>query len=236
MGQRVAVFFAGLLLVLSCQANDRFIVLPEIEPFYGADGQGAYNKILAEIGRRSGIDIRIESYPLARAVLVFSSDPDSCYIVSAGMAEHLLGLKFVENAERLNTGKVVFATPQSSNTPTSLSEFRNANIAILIGEPLALYDLDDLNINFQEVRSHEQSIKLLELGRVDAIMGSMVELIPYADGLALHEQIPITTYRETITCHSSQASRNFLRQLDPVIHSMRADGSLSRLLGEYLID
>lgn len=83
--------------------------------------------------------------------------------------------------------------------------------------------------------THDQGLELLEAGKVDAMLGSVADLIPYKDKLVYDAANPIYAVDESLVCHPGAASEAFLNKANTAIHSMKSDGSLKSILGEYYL-
>ena len=76
---------------------------------------------------------------------------------------------------------------------------------------------------------------MLKAGRVDAMLGSVGDLIDFKDRLNYEDADPIYSANENIVCHPGAESTAFLEKVDPVIQSMKSDGSLKAILGKYYL-
>jgi len=67
------------------------------------------------------------------------------------------------------------------------------------------------------------------------MLGSVGDLIAYKDKLNYEDADPIYAVDEKLVCHPGAASEAFLRKVDPAIRSMKSDGRLKAILGEYYL-
>lgn len=228
---------AMVLLAVStvCAAADRVIIMPAMEPYFSADGNARYQRLMTEILRRSGNDISIEHYPLARAILNFDQNKKACIPGARKLAFGFLGYDVIDAGIAINKLNVVIATRKSDPQITSTAALRNRSVAALLGQALGVYGIPVSTLTIHYVSSLEQAVKLLEKGRVQAIVGTATGLLPHRSALNFDRNRPVFSIDENIICHPGTESEAFLRSIRPAIQSMRQDGSLKSILGEYYL-
>jgi ABC-type amino acid transport substrate-binding protein len=225
-----------MLISAQCYAAKRVIIIPEIPRYYQADGNGAYQKLMHEILRRSGESAELLNFPLSRATVMFDKFKNACYPVSLKLAVDILGYKLVATGEAINRFKIVIATLRGTAMMTSFKQVRGRSIAALPTADLAAYGYSSSSsITVRYVPTHEQGLEMLEAGKVSAMLGSVGDLIVYKDKLNYEDASPIYSVEERLVCHPGAASEAFLKKVDPAIRSMKADGSLKSILGEYYL-
>lgn len=228
---------AFILLTLSslCAAADRIIVMPAMEPYFSENGNARYQQLMQEILRRSGNNIKIEYLPLAKSIQLFDQNRNACYPTARKLAFGFLGHDVIDVGVALNKFKIVIATPKSDPLVSSIESLRNRSVAAINGNVLSAYGIPVSHTTIHYVNTYEQSVKLLEKGRVNAIVGSAIALMPYRDKLNFDVDNPVFSVDEGIVCHPGDESRAFLESIRPAIQSMKADGSLKSILGEYYL-
>jgi hypothetical protein len=223
------------MLAAPCFASERIIIIPEIPRYYDKDGNGAYQKLMKEILRRSGESAKLANYPLSRATVMFDKFKNACYPVSLKLAVDVLRYKLIATTEPINRFKIVIATLRGNAMITSFDQIRGRRIAALPTADLAAYGYVASSLTVVYVPSHDQGLKLLQAGKVDAILGSVGDLIPYKNKLNYEDASPIYAADESLVCHPGVAAEAFLEKVDPVVRSMKSDGSLKAILGEYYL-
>lgn len=228
---------AFILLTLSslCAAADQIMVMPAMEPYFSENGNARYQLLMQEILRRSGNDINIEYLPLAKSIQFFDQNKNACYPAARKLAFGFLGHDVIDAGVAINKFKIVIATPKSEPLISSAESLRNRSVAAIIGNVLSAYGIPVSHITIHYVNTYEQSVKLLEKGRVNAIVGSTIALMPYRDKLNFDVNNPVFSVDQGIVCHPGDESRAFLESIRPAIQSMKADGSLKSILGEYYL-
>jgi hypothetical protein len=224
-----------MLISAPCYAAERHIIIPEVPRYYQADGNGAYQKLMREILRRSGESAVLLNSPLSRATAMFDRDKNACYPVSLKLAVDVLGYKLIATDESINRFKMVIATLKGNAMISSFEQMRDRSIAALPAANLAAYGYTASSLTVRYVDTHDQGLELLEAGKVDAMLGSVADLIPYNDKLVYDAANPIYSVDESLVCHPGAASEAFLIKVGPAIRSMKSDGSLKSILGEYYL-
>jgi len=224
-----------MVISAQCYAAGRVIIIPEIPRYYQADGDGTYQKLMREILRRSGESAELTHYPLTRATVMFDKYKNACYPVSLKLAVDILGYKLIATSESINRFKIVIATLRGTAMVTSFEQIRGRSIAALPTTDLAAYGYSASSLTVRYVPTHEQGLDLLETGKVSAMLGSVGDLIAFKDRLNYEDADPIYAVDERLVCHPGAKSEAFLKKVDPAIRSMKADGSLKSILGEYYL-
>ena len=224
-----------MILALPSYAQDRVIIIPEIPRYYQNDGNGAYQRLMREILKRSGQTARIESFPVSRATVMFDKFKNACYPVSLKLAVSVLGYRLLATRDSINRFKIVIATLRGNAMITSFDQLRGRSIAALPAADIAAYGYTASSLTVRYVDSHAQGLEMLKAGRVDAMLGSVGDLIDLKDKLNYEDADPIYTANENIVCHPGPESEAFLEKIDPVIRSMKSDGSLKAILGKYYL-
>ena len=224
-----------IMLAVPCYAAERIIIIPEIPRYYQNDGNGTYQKLMREILRRSGQSAELTHYPLSRATVMFDKFKNACYPVSLKLAVDVLGYKLIATGESINRFKIVIATLRGVAMVTSFDQIRGRSIAALPTADLAAYGYSASSLTVRYVPTHEQGLDLLEAGKVSAMLGSVGDLIALKDKLNYEDADPIYAVDERLVCHPGAKSETFLKKIDPAIRSMKADGSLKTILGEYYL-
>ncbi len=224
-----------IMFALPCYAADRIIIIPEIPRYYQKDGNGSYQQLMREILRRSGESATLMNYPLSRATVMFDKYKNACYPVSLKLAVDVLGYKLIATGESINRFKIVIATLRGTAMVTSFEQIRGRSIAALPTADLAAYGYSASSLTVRYVNSHDQGMELLKAGKVDAMLGSVGDLISFKDKLNYEDADPIYSVDESLVCHPGAASEVFLKKVDPAIRSMKSDGSLKSILGEYYL-
>jgi len=224
-----------MVISAQCYAAGRVIIIPEVPRYYQADGNGTYQKLMREILRRSGESAELTHYPLTRATVMFDKYKNACYPVSLKLAVDILGYKLIATSESINRFKIVIATLRGTAMVTSFEQIRGRTIAALPTTDLAAYGYSASSLTVRYVPTHEQGLDLLEAGKVSAMLGSVGDLIALKDKLNYEDADPIYAVDERLVCHPGAKSETFLKKIDPAIRSMKADGSLKTILGEYYL-
>jgi len=224
-----------MMFALPCNADDRIIIIPELPRYYQKAGNGSYQIMMREILRRSGESATLESFPPSRATVMFDRFKNACYPVSLKLASYVLGYPLIATGESINRFKIVIATLRGTAMITSFDQIRGRSIAALPTANLAAYGDSLSSLTVLYVDSHKQGLKLLKAGQVSAILGSVGDLVTYKDQLNYEDADPIYADDERIVCHPGAEAKAFLQKIDPAIRSMKADGSLKSILGEYYL-
>jgi len=151
------------------------------------------------------------------------------------LAVDVLGYKLIATDESINRFKMVIATLKGKPMISSFEQIRGRSIAALPAADLAAYGYTASSLTIHYVDTHDLGLEMLEAGKVDAMLGSVADLIAYKDKIVYDAANPIYSVEESIVCHPGAASEAFLQKVGPAIKSMKSDGSLKSILGEYYL-
>jgi len=232
---RTVLAFVLLTVSALCTAADRIMVMPAMEPYFSENGNARYQRLMQEILRRSDNNISIEYRQPAKSIMLFDQNKNACFPTARKLAFGFLGYDVIDAGVATNKFKIVIATLKSDPLVSSIEALRNSSVAAINGNALGVYGIPVSNITIIYVDTYEQSVKLLEKGRVNFIVGSAIALMPYRGKLQFDVNNPIFSVDEGIVCHPGAESEAFLESIRPAIQSMQADGSLKSILGEYYL-
>ena len=133
---------------------------------------------------------------------MFDRDKNACYPVSLKLAVDILGYKLIATSEAINRFKIVIATLKGNPTISSFEQIRGRSIAALPAADLAAYGYTASSLTVRYVDTHDQGLELLEAGKVDAMLGSVADLIPYKDKLVYDAANPIYAVDERFSLPS----------------------------------
>lgn len=141
--------------------------------FYDEDNKivGMDFEILQEIEKYSGICMTKRLMPIARIWKSIKQGQHDGGLIfkSAARSDLVEYAAFIRNAE-------IIVIPRKGLEIDSYEQLHNVSIAKTRGTPISnRFDLD-VNLNLVEVTSYGQLIKMLKLGRIDAVIGSAAPL------------------------------------------------------------
>ncbi len=218
-----------------CAAADPVIVMPARQPYYSEDGNASYQRLMQEILRRSGDRINIDYYPPARSIQIFDQKMNACSPAARKLASGFLGYDVIDAGVAINEFRIVIATLKSQPPKSSVESLNNRSIATILGQALGVYGIPISKMTVHYVADIDQAVRLLEKGRVHAIVESAVNLLPYRNQLNFDVDRPVFSIPQSIICHPGPESRAFLKRVGPAIESMHKDGSLKSILGDYYL-
>jgi len=199
--KRLAVF---VLTSLSCMYVCAEIVLfmPEIPGAIQNNGQGAYDSVLHDIIAEADVDVRFEYRPLARAIMEFSNDKNSCWpIANKALTEEFIGGTFIDTEVYYNKSLLGFFGLHGRPLFQNAEEVIGKRISVLRGEILEPYGLKTEDYLISYVDTHEQSIKMLRSGRIDAMFAVLTDLLYYVEEVQFTNETIVFVIGEAFVCH-----------------------------------
>jgi len=244
----VAGVVVAAALLLPAGAASLRAVLPvsvmEIEPWGMTSEQsdpqhpGIYTEMITAIAGQAGLTIALSIKPYPRTIVDMRSGESVFTLMSnnPGIEQAAVRLAAVKPLD------VVVMGPGGKKF-SSLADLRGKKVATLLGTDHDPRFRDDPLILKVTVKSTEQQLKLLEVGRVDAIFG-VSDAIAYTAGkmrraghpVALGEPLLVTKlygYLYLSKQHDTPAMREALLG---GVAKLKAAGTLERINAKYLAD
>jgi len=241
----VGVAVAALLLAGAASAQAVLPVsLMEIEPWGMTAEQsdalhpGIYTEMMTAIAGQAGLTIALSVKPYPRTIVEMRTGASVFTLMSPnpGIEQAAVRLAAVKPLD-------VVALGRAGEKFASLAELRGKKVATLLGTDHDPRFRDDPLIVKVTVKSTEQQLKLLEVGRVDAIFG-VADAIAYTAGkmrraghpVALGAPLPVSKlygYLYLSKKHDSPAMRETLQRS---VDQLKSTGALDRISAKYLAD
>jgi ABC-type amino acid transport substrate-binding protein len=175
---RTLVVIAALLSMTACFAADRPISMPVLsaKPYGWLDEQGRvqglYPDIAAALAKVTGLEIRVEVVPFARAAsMVASGSGDVTLMFSNAFTEK----KTMEAIAVFYTNQVVQLRPGLA--ATSRYDLAALPVGRMNGGCLELAEDTSVNWRFQDLTSQDSGVRMLLAGRIDGFCTATEALI-----------------------------------------------------------
>ncbi|POF28833.1 ABC-type amino acid transport substrate-binding protein [Roseibium marinum] len=212
------------------------IVSPELgEGLQSNDNKGHYPELAHEVLDRTGKAYSYSVLPLKRVLSELTTGQADCVF---GMDKRFLRKFGIDTQNLVESDPVLVSrqhifTPPGAKLLTDLKSLRNKSVAILNGSNLEK-TLKRQGVNFVLVNSQEAKLKMLQLHRVDAIMGWMPDMYLTADYFGIEKpdydpQAVLTTTDVKLICRDDDTGRALVSATNEVIWRFRADSTFQRI-------
>ena len=208
------------------------IAVPDITSLLTENRDGVYQKILHRA--LDGLDVNVSEqfFPYKRAMLVFEQHGADCIYSFTEVLERRLGEDAVIASFPLGKFTYYLFTPQDADPVSSLSELEGESVGAVIGHETYLDRvLEGHAVNVIWSKSDAQNLGMLEHQRFGAMIAAVPDIRPFLDKLSYDPQTPLLESYDRLTCHNTEANRQFLSHLSAEMKRLKQAGVYEQLAG-----
>ncbi|PTB94955.1 hypothetical protein C9974_02320 [Marinobacter sp. B9-2] len=213
------------------------IAVPDITSLLTENRDGVYQKILHRA--LDGLDVKVSEqfFPYKRAMLVFEQRGADCIYSFTEVLERRLGEDAVIASFPLGKFTYYLFTPQDADPVSSLSELEGESVGAVIGHETYLDGvLEGHAVNVIWSKSDAQNLGMLEHQRFGAMIAAVPDIRPFLDKLSYDPQTPLLESYDRLTCHNTEANRQFLSHLSAEMKRLKQAGVYEQLAGTLYVE
>lgn len=234
---KLTVYFSLILFItLPSYASNVFIVAPHFTDLIEKDGTGAYQKLMKEAAKRSGVTFNEKFTPEKRAIMLFTSKKCDCIYSYANIMREKFGRNNIVASFPLGVIKEYMFTKKGDPILTSTEQLKGKMIGAKLGNEIWHTELLEAGVKIEMVSKDSQNIRKLEKGNIQVFLGFLPDVTQYLDKLAYSPEHPLVIEYDQITCHANSDTRKFIQQLSQALKNMKNDGTTARILGPLYLD
>jgi polar amino acid transport system substrate-binding protein len=194
----------------------------------GGQPVGVFPDVVAEIARRTGLDIHTDLAPFARIPRELEANRQDCTILvwSDQWAP------FMTQGEIVST-HVMGVIARKGMTLRSYEDLHGMSVSMLRGLSLGSRFDSDTSIQRQYDTDYNQGLNKLAHGRLDAVAGALptIRHLARQSGLEDHlgDQIALSELVLRFQCAKGSPRLGIMPQVDAAIGAMVADGTIERI-------
>lgn len=202
-------------------------------------GMGHYDRLLAYLQEGLGLDVSVQ--PLIRSHQSFQGSRKACLFPSAiaPLVRMYPGMKRFPLVAGNNIDYVslrVFSHPDKRKI-NEVGELKGLKLAFWNGlSPDQL--LEGVAVTLEPTSGESVRVKMLDAGRIDAILGFMPDVYLAAEQLGLrkpkyNENLSILKNGVTLVCHDNPENRALIAEFNRLLRHLKRSGRLRGMLGPY---
>jgi len=207
------------------------------------DGTKHYNRLLKAFSER-GLDFKVLVRSLKRSQISLKGDVESC-LFPATINAMVTNDKALENvsliaSDSIDQVSLRVLTDSSKERITGIDQLAGKRIAILNGLNPDLL-LGDIDADVEPTPDEYVRLKMLNAGRLDAVLGFTPDILLAAEDLGLpvpHYSEDLALFKDegaSMVCHDTELNRAFVSQFNRILKDLKASGDLQRILGKYAV-
>lgn len=224
------------LLTSPCLALD--IIAPGIPGLIEENGKGVYQVLIKEASSRANLVINEHFFPQKRALKLFFDKNYTCIYAYTDLAISRLGQEQIRASFPLGSFKQYIFTAKGTPLISSVKALKGLRVGGILGDTEQDWfkQFKRLNINYNLVPRIEQNVRMLKLGRLDAMVSFMPDAAKWQNQLNYDAANPLFSAYDRLTCHNNTQGRYLIQTLSPQLEQMKQDGSTKRILGDLYLE
>lgn len=234
---RALLFGASILSAPAVADSIVRIAVPDITGLLTENRDGVYQKILYRALEGLDVNVRERFYPYKRAMMVFEQRGADCIYSLTSVLERRLGEGAVIASFPLGKFTYYLFTAQDDDPVSRLSQLRGETVGAVIGHEAYLDGvLEGLDVNVIWSRSDAQNLAMLEHRRFGAMIAAVPDIRPFLDKLSYDPEAPLLEGYDRLTCHNTEANRQFLSNLSAEMKRLKQAGVYEQLAGSLYVE
>ena len=240
------IFLLTLLISVLCKtayadSSSQLIYGIDLDYRLSENGKTQYNALLKEL-EEQGLLFKSVIRPLRRSQASFKRDTKSCIFPATISAIKANDTSF-DNQKLLQSipiDQVSLRVFTQSEKPfvSSLDELEGKKVAVVNGLNPDIF-FPDINMSVEFTANEEARVKMLDAGRIDAVLGFLPDVLLAAEALNLPPPIydkelsVVSDEGVSFICHDTKMTRNFLKSTNKIIYKLKTNGKLRNILGPH---
>lgn len=234
---RVLLFGVSILSAPAMADSVVRIAVPDITSLLTENQDGVYQKILSRALDGLEVTVSEQFYPYKRAMMVFEQRGADCIYSFTEVLERRLGEDAVIASFPLGKFTYYLFTPPGNEPVSALSKLEGETVGAVIGHETYLDGvLEDHNVKVVWSKSDAQNLAMLEHQRFSAMIAAVPDVRPFLDKLSYDPASPLLESYDRLTCHNTQANRQFLSSLSAEMKRLKNDGVYEQLAGKLYVE
>lgn len=234
---QILLFSASLLSATVMAEPVVRMAVPDITSLLTDDRDGVYQKIMHRALEGLDVEVTESFYPYKRAMLVFEEGGADCIYSFTDVLKRRLGEDAVIASFPLGKFIYFLFTPGDQAPVSDLSQLEDKTVGAVIGHEVYLDRvLEDQDLNVIWSKSDAQNLAMLEHQRFDAMIAAVPDVRPLLDNLSYDPQAPLLESYDRLTCHNTDANRQFLNSLSARLKALKEAGVYRQLAGSLYLD
>ena len=211
------------------------VAVPPLANLLEKDGTGIYQRLIEQALEPLDTEVEQVFYPYRRSLKAFEKRRVDCLFSLSTVLEK----RFTEEniVQSYPLGKFVFYifTPAGQPSINSLNELEDRVVGGIMGHEVYLQPVLGENRDLEQVRSEEQAVRMLQLGRLDALIAALPDIRPFLDQLNYSPEAPLLQSFDRLNCHNTARNRAFIRELSAELRKLKEQGVYQSEAGDFYV-
>ncbi|PAU81870.1 hypothetical protein CK501_01580 [Halovibrio salipaludis] len=211
------------------------VAAPNLANLIEPDGSGAYQKLVARA--LEPLDVKVEPvfYPYRRALQMFEESQVDCLVSLTDVVRQRIGNEALVYSHPLGRFRFHIFTPAGQPPIESVRELEDRVVGSIKGHELYLAPILEGAIELEPVRSEEQAVRMLQMGRLDALIAAIPDIRPHLEQLSYVPDRPLLESFDRINCHDTGKNRAFIQALSRELRRLQEKGVYQEIMGSLYV-
>ena len=231
------------LMPASALSDDIEIVAPHITGLIEEGGQGYYQQLLSMAAEPEHLSADSEALkyqeqflPYKRALMTFKKGGGDCIYSFTKVLTEEFGSEQIIFSYPFGAFAYYVFTRADQPPLASVSALSNQQVGGTLGHDAYYRRFLPDDVKLELVNDDAASVRKLQLGRVDYIIGALPDLNPYLDELSYDPTSPLVKSYDRLTCRNTVKAAQFLNTLSRRLISLKNNGVYRDIGGPLYIE
>ncbi|WP_179105635.1 substrate-binding periplasmic protein [Vreelandella utahensis] len=204
---------------------------PNLANLIERDGSGVYQRLMARA--LEPLDVKVESafYPYRRALQMFEQSRVDCLLSLTDVVRRRVGSDAIVYSYPLGRFSFHIFTLAENPPVESLEALEGRVVGSIKGHELYLGPITEGDMQMESVRSEAQAVRMLKMGRLDALIAALPDIRPHLDRLSYAPDRPLLESYDRINCHDTAKNRAFVQALSRELRDLKEKGVYQEVMG-----
>ncbi len=237
-------YFSTLLLipillslgVLRATAEEIRIAVPAITNLLEEDQSGTYQRIFNSAVSETGYSVKQLFFPYQRALNVFQQGNVDCIFSFTDVMEERFGKESIISSFPLGAFGYFIFTAKNSPAITDVNSLITMRVGGVIGHENYYTSALHVKTKLFMVNSDEQNLQMLKLGRIQAFIAAIPDILPYTNDLNYSPEHALFTGYDRLTCFNNPENKRFVDTLSTQLKKLKSEGVYQQISGKLYVD
>ncbi len=204
------------------------IAVPPIAHLLEENGSGIYQRLLKEAMEPVGADIKSVFFPYRRAIVAFDDRDVDCIYSFGDVLDKRYSPKELVSSYPLGKFSFHIFTVRGEPPISSVGDWQKLRLAAIMGHELYLDSVLAESGKVVMVGSEQQAVRMLERGRVEAVIAAVPDINPFLPRLSYEQGYELLVSFDRLHCHNTESNRVFIETLSEQLKKLKASGGYAR--------
>lgn len=211
------------------------VAVPPIEHLLDRENTGIYQTLMSRALKDTDITLDQQFYPYRRALAAFENGKVDCIFSFTDILLKRAGPDKVVYSYPFGAFRFHLFTLPDTRPLVSLDKNRTMLFGAVQGHEVYLKSHISGDVAIEWVRTQPQLIRMLQLGRIDAIIAAMPDMQPHTGQLAYQPDNPLIEAYDRLNCHVTKNNLEMLTTISENLRQLHGQGVYQDIAGDLYL-